>query len=594
MDRHRLRQLLRGWVLAWLLSRSAHACLAAGLNRPIPLGMWAVWCGISFAFSLALIKKGPALLLIPCALIVSVSFGLFPLGLVGVLVAYGVCRSVCLEKGVWLGVLSALIPLGLCLAKPGTVPGKSDLLFLLTGVGVLILSYHTRFQHPRQGNRLAVISAPVLAAALGLLLQLNPPESYVNRSAALRDLLSTALPASLTSGASALAAIPSVPSQVILREHTRTPSTQTVMTVTAQKDGRLYLRERSYDCYDGSTWFSGTEDTEVFSGPPGECREIIVSTREQRQHLLVGYYPKNPVTLIGGAVPNTDGLSQYTLLCTSLIHSPIDEELPVPPAFSKYLLLPEETGEKLRELLPKTGSAGEKALAIGAYLRRGTYSLHPDTFPAEGEDFAVAFLEGEMEGSCTHFAAVATVLLRAAGVPARLAAGYLVEAESGREVAVTEKDAHAWTEFYEPGLDAWLILDATPPAISAPPELSTTDSFFQAEAPNFLLPVLILGIGCGELLFWTRRLLRRLRLHRSSPNRKALIFWKDAQTLSRLLKQPVSAELAFLARKACFSSHPLTQGELSVFEDALYQLRREAKQKFFLFRLVQRWVYGVY
>lgn len=602
MDKQRCYLYLRSWLLAWTLAWGSSLCLADGLSAMLPRGMGALWGGISLVFTAALAKSGAALLLIPGILaLLAVGNLLFPLGLPGCLTALGACRTVCRGKGIWCTALIALAPLGLCLFRPGILPGREGLFLLLTGAGVLILSAHTRFQQPRQGNRLAAAAAPLLAAVLGTLLLLNPPESYVNRSAELRNFLSQALPGVVGEAAreTALAAITVAPEQVMLREHPRVPSAQPVMTVTAQDSGKLYLRERSYDCYDGSTWTPGTEAEEPFCAPAGRSREVTIYTRGCRQHLFVGYYPRDGVTLIGGAVPNSDGLSQYTLHCSTLVHSPVTEEFPVTGDFSRYLALPEATrlGTEavLETLLSWERSASEKARSIGAYLRRGKYTLHPEAVPEEGEDFVVSFLEGEMEGSCTHFASAAAVLLRSAGIPARLVAGYLVETEAETQVTVTERDAHAWAEFYEPGLDAWLILEATPPQTSpvqafAPHETASAE----AEKPTLLLPGVFLGITAAELQFWVRRLIRWLRHRRSDPNRRALSFWKEAQTLSRLLKQPVSGELAALSRKACFSPHQLTQGELSVFEDHLRQLRSRLKKKFFLWHLVYRWIYGVY
>ncbi|MEM7519224.1 MAG: transglutaminase-like domain-containing protein, partial [Planctomycetota bacterium] len=72
------------------------------------------------------------------------------------------------------------------------------------------------------------------------------------------------------------------------------------------------------------------------------------------------------------------------------------------------------------------------------------------------------FLELE-RGYCTYFAAGTTLLLRALGLPARVATGFLVDEwddEAGAFV-VTTQNGHAWTEVWFEGL-GWLRVDSTP------------------------------------------------------------------------------------------------------------------------------------
>jgi hypothetical protein len=66
-------------------------------------------------------------------------------------------------------------------------------------------------------------------------------------------------------------------------------------------------------------------------------------------------------------------------------------------------------------------------------------------------------------GHCEYFAAAATLLLRAAGVPTRYATGYAVMEHSALEDAwiVRARHAHAWTRAWVDG--RWIDLDPTPP-----------------------------------------------------------------------------------------------------------------------------------
>ena len=112
------------------------------------------------------------------------------------------------------------------------------------------------------------------------------------------------------------------------------------------------------------------------------------------------------------------------------------------------------------------------------------YTLNP---PLLGADMVDEFLFDSKRGFCEHFAAAFVFALRAAGVPARVVAGY-----QGGEVnpvdgylEVRQYDAHAWTEVWIAGR-GWLRIDPT--AISAP---SRINSNLAAAVPaNEALPLL--------------------------------------------------------------------------------------------------------
>ena len=133
--------------------------------------------------------------------------------------------------------------------------------------------------------------------------------------------------------------------------------------------------------------------------------------------------------------------------------------------------------------LPKEGNPQIRAIAAEWRQRHGTdatailaaaedlfvrqlliYTLNP---PLLGRDVVDEFLFDTRRGFCEHFSAAFVFALRAAGVPARVVAGY-----QGGEInpvdgylVVRQYDAHAWTEVWiaERG---WVRIDPT--AISAP------------------------------------------------------------------------------------------------------------------------------
>lgn len=87
------------------------------------------------------------------------------------------------------------------------------------------------------------------------------------------------------------------------------------------------------------------------------------------------------------------------------------------------------------------------------------YTLRP---PALSGDTVDQFLFESREGFCEHYAASFTVLMRAAGVPARIVTGY-----QGGEInpvddvmVIRQRDAHAWAEVWLP-FKGWQRVDPT-------------------------------------------------------------------------------------------------------------------------------------
>jgi transglutaminase-like putative cysteine protease len=103
---------------------------------------------------------------------------------------------------------------------------------------------------------------------------------------------------------------------------------------------------------------------------------------------------------------------------------------------------------------------------IHAWLRDYCeYNINVGEMPS-GKDFALYFLNEKREGFCQHFATSATLLCRAAGIPARYVTGIIISPSDYEQRAadgtVTVKDsrAHAWTEVYVNGY-GWMPLDFT-------------------------------------------------------------------------------------------------------------------------------------
>jgi transglutaminase-like putative cysteine protease len=130
----------------------------------------------------------------------------------------------------------------------------------------------------------------------------------------------------------------------------------------------------------------------------------------------------------------------------------------------------------------EANSSFEKAQRVAAYLQKNfTYSL--DGLPAaqRGEDAVENFLFQTKRGHCEYFASAMCLMLRAVGVPARMATGFLSREwnSRGNYMVVRMRHAHAWVEAQmEDG--TWIGFDPSPRDVDAPPTLGLLGNWSQA------------------------------------------------------------------------------------------------------------------
>ncbi|HYL81649.1 MAG TPA: DUF3488 and transglutaminase-like domain-containing protein [Candidatus Acidoferrum sp.] len=132
-----------------------------------------------------------------------------------------------------------------------------------------------------------------------------------------------------------------------------------------------------------------------------------------------------------------------------------------------YLQLP-EVSPRLRALAQELAAGAatpyETARRVEAYLGRNLrYSL--DLRRESSLDPLDEFLFQRKTGNCEYFAASMAILLRIAGVPARVVNGFQRGEwnEVGQYFAVRQRDAHSWVEVFFPEL-GWVTFDPTPRA----------------------------------------------------------------------------------------------------------------------------------
>src|SRR5205823_5711685 len=183
-------------------------------------------------------------------------------------------------------------------------------------------------------------------------------------------------------------------------------------------------------------------------------------------------------------------------------------------------LLPARVRGLARELTASAPSRYDQVAAVATYLRsHETYRLDSPV-PAPGADAVDDFLFVSHTGFCEQFASAEVVLLRAAGVPARLVTGfaYGVPDADGRRL-FRASDAHAWVEVWYPGV-GWSASD--PPAgarlASSPASLLDRLVAVLGAAPSAravaAAVVVVAAVSAALVVLVGRRFARR---RRSSP-----------------------------------------------------------------------------
>ena len=262
-------------------------------------------------------------------------------------------------------------------------------------------------------------------------------------------------------------------------------SDRTVLRVE-RRDGLhvpFLLREASYDVYNSPAWLaSGAAfgpvqpeadgETWKFAAGRSPAERVTVSAYLNRGRGMLslpgGAFEIDHLAVVGvhrnrlGAVKVEEGLGlvTYTTLFAPdgpLDGPPIDADLHVPPREAAIV------SWIAADLNLAGGSPAEKVETVAAYFRRNfRYSTWKGERPRK-ESALEEFLLNSRAGHCEYFATATTLLLRAAGVPARYAVGFSVQEWSRLEqrYIVRARHAHSWTLAYVNG--GWRDVDTTPP-----------------------------------------------------------------------------------------------------------------------------------
>lgn len=236
------------------------------------------------------------------------------------------------------------------------------------------------------------------------------------------------------------------------------------------RNDRLYWRGLVFWHFDGRTWRPGDKSPNANTTIQAHDRVDYTIIMEPHGHRWV-FVLDLPVQ----APPWTRFLSDYTIRTFRPVTSTISLDL---VSYLEYntgraerwneraLILPSRGNPESRRLAEEWAARADSAEDImksaADFFRdhEFSYSLSPGRLPRD--DSLDAFLFKTRTGFCGHYASAYCFLMRAAGVPARIVAGY----QGGRlnpiggYLIVRQSDAHTWVEVYLPQ-KGWVRVDPT-------------------------------------------------------------------------------------------------------------------------------------
>jgi transglutaminase-like putative cysteine protease len=274
-----------------------------------------------------------------------------------------------------------------------------------------------------------------------------------------------------------------------------------VQLFTVRSARPSYWRFLSLDRFDGNRWTSSNLEAKggsvVGSGPLVSTGHIFIDVdasgpgvdyleqdftlnKLSQPWLPAAYHPVG-ISVPGSVVrydstgdvifaPNGTypGFS-YSIVSSLRVPTPAElsiVDVPPAPDIQPYIQLPDRTPRAIlriaRQITEGESTVYGKVLAIQDYLRDNfRYDLR---VPAgHDNNHILTFLTKTKAGYCEQFAGSMAVLLRALGIPARVAVGFTPGRLDERNGlwSVTLQNAHAWVEVLFPGF-GWLAFEPTP------------------------------------------------------------------------------------------------------------------------------------
>lgn len=285
--------------------------------------------------------------------------------------------------------------------------------------------------------------------------------------------------------------------QLDLRRNLQQPDNRPVLTYTTSKESGAYLRLTSLPQIGPDGWVQSRVSLKqgalgpvpgLAAAPPAtQSRTTTISVRDFRSmYLPVPYAPRaqnakgewsyDPTTLMiiatgqerQGATQNLTYTVQSwdiepdgAVLSTARAGTPADTITAEVPSD-----VPQSIVQLTNLLTQNATTPALKAAAIQSYLRTFSYSIQGASGSTNYKAIET-FLLQTRTGYCVQFAGSMALMARIAGIPSRVAVGFLPGGKSGDTWTVNTHDMHSWPELYFEGL-GWVRFEPTP-SIAVPP-----------------------------------------------------------------------------------------------------------------------------
>ncbi len=301
-----------------------------------------------------------------------------------------------------------------------------------------------------------------------------------------------------------------------LRRNLNQPTDAVVMQYQTEKPGGLYLRMASLPELNATGWHNvamqlsdGATLPPVpgLSGEPSERRSTSIRVFDFRsEYLPLPYAPRafeaegnwasdaNSLVVISGSgrgrddairnlayrVQSIDVEPDEADLQTALAGTPVDASVTAaqPPG------LPQDLIDLTNRITEDADTPLLKAAAIQRYLRSSRFTYSTEPLPGSGYRALENFLLRDRRGYCEQFAGAMAMMARVAGIPSRVAVGFLPGRRQGETWRVSIRDMHAWPELFFAGY-GWVRFEPTPASVTGTaPSWTVPDTSRPTDTPS--------------------------------------------------------------------------------------------------------------